>query len=303
MSAGAQNEITLVVPSYNRAAALRANLANMLELSDVTEVVIVDDGSSDDTAAVCEQFGDPRLRVISHPTNRGVAAARNTGVAAAQGEWILFGEDDCRFPHDYGRILREEAIRHQADLAGAPILHKRTSDEEIHDIARAAPRSERPSIEEVGIFPTKTIETPFLPALALINRKVFDRIGFYEGFEVNGYREETDFFVQAVRAGFRSICTPATFAYQVNTWRGGQHHSSSLRYEYWVLRNNWRFLTRHRRWLAEQGYVKGIVGAQARFVLARAGLVLRGVVQARLVRLTRHRRAAGGEEAAREPAR
>src|SRR5580658_896172 len=92
--------ISLVLPTYNRAGALRTNLGAMLALRGVAEVIVVDDGSTDTTVEVCERerLADERLRVISHSENRGVAAARNTGIDAAGGEWVLFGEDDCRFP-------------------------------------------------------------------------------------------------------------------------------------------------------------------------------------------------------------
>lgn len=300
MSAGDENDITLVVPTYDRAEALRANLGNMLNVEGISAVVIVNDGSKDDTLSVCEQFAEPRLRVITHPVNRGVATARNTGIEAARTEWILFGEDDCRFPPDYAVVLLDEALRHDADLVGAPLLHKRSNDEDIQQVAALAPRAERPSMEEVGTFPNRTIETPFIPARALVRRSVFDKVRFYEGFPINGYREETDFFVQAVRAGFRSIFTPSTFCYQVDTWSGGQHHSSSLRYEYWVLRNNWRFLKRHHRWLTDQGYVKGAVRSQASFALGRARVVALGVIRARLVRISHRSRAQHEKDVASE---
>ncbi len=67
--------------------------------------------------------------MIRHPHNRGVAAARNTGIEAAESEWVLFGEDDCRFPTDYAAVLRREAERHGADIverpAAAPRRHRR----------------------------------------------------------------------------------------------------------------------------------------------------------------------------------
>ncbi len=277
-----RDDITLVLPTYNRAEALRANLANMLLLADVAEVVVVDDGSQDDTLAVCEQFADRRLHVISHHTNQGVAVARNTGIAAANGTWVLFGEDDCRFPADYASVLRAEAARHAADIVGAPLLHACSSDEDIHQVAAAAPRRERPSIEEVDIFPTRPIETPFIPARALVRKTVFDRVRFYEGFPVNGYREETDFFVQAARAGFRCLFTPATYCYQLGTWSGGQHHSSTLLYEYWAIRNNWRFLRRHGAWMAEHGYIRRPAASQLRFVGARLWTLAHGATSARL---------------------
>ncbi len=279
------NEISLVIPTYNRAGALRANLDSMLAVHDVAEILVIDDGSTDDTLQTCDEFNDRRLRVISHPVNRGVATARNTGIEAATGRWVLFGEDDCRFPADYARILRAEAESHGADIVGAPLLHTHADEAEMPEVAAAAPRQAKPSMEDVGVFPYAAIETPFLPARVLVRKAVFDRVRFYENFPVNGYREETDFFVQAARAGFRCLLTPATYCYQLQTWRGGQHHSSTLRYEYWTLRNNWRFLSRHGEWLAEHDYISGSVNAQLRFASTRVKSVLLGASRARLQRL------------------
>ncbi len=278
------NDISLVVPTYNRAGALRANLDSMLAMHDIAELVIVDDGCTDDTVAVCEQFHDERLRVISHHSNRGVSAARNTGIEAAAGEWVLFGEDDCRFPADYATVLRAEAEYHAADVVGAPLIHTSAPESEVAEIAAAAPRQAQPSMEDVDVFPEETIETPFLPARALIRQTVFAHARFHD-FPVNGYREETDFFVQAARAGFRCIFTPATYCYQLQTWRGGQHHSSTLRYEYWALRNNWSFLRRHGAWLAERNHIPGIARAQLRFARTRAAVVASGALRARLHRM------------------
>jgi GT2 family glycosyltransferase len=121
--------------------------------------------------------------------------------------------------------------------------------------------------------------------LSLVRKSVFERVRFHESFPVNGYREETDFFVQAARAGFRCVLTPATYGYQLATWDGGQHHSSPLRYEYWAIRNNWRFLRRHGSWLAQHGYISGPLREQLRFTVTRVGDVLAGAYRARLRRV------------------
>jgi glycosyltransferase involved in cell wall biosynthesis len=285
VSTNAHARISLVLPTYNRAGALRANLARMLAIEDVAELIVVDDGSSDDTAAVCDDFADERLRVIRHPHNRGVAAARNTGVEAADGEWVLFGEDDCRFPLDYATVLRREGERLSADIVSAPLMHIAGSDADAAaHAARATRRAGPPTMDESNVFPAHAVETPFLPARALVRRAVFARVSYHDGFPVNGYREETDFFVQAARAGFRCVLTGETYCYQLDTWDGGQHHSSPLRYELWAVRNNWRFLRRHGAWLREQGYITSPARAQLGFAVARARGVAVGVTRARVAR-------------------
>jgi glycosyltransferase involved in cell wall biosynthesis len=279
------DDISLVLPTFNRANALRENLDVMLALQGIGEVIVVDDGSTDDTVEVCRGFDDPRLKLVSHERNFGVATARNTGVGVASGAWILFSEDDCRFPVDYAIVLRQTAERNDGDIVGAPLLHVEGTDDSVGKLAASLPRTSRvPAMDDVDVFPLTTIETPFLPARVLVRRAVFERLNFYEGFPVNGYREETDFFVQAARSGFRCLLTSDTYCYQLKTWRGGQHHSSPLRYEYWTLRNNWRFLRRHGRWLAERSYIRGVVSAQVQFTLRRARVVGTGYMRARLAK-------------------
>lgn len=93
--------VTVVIPSYNRAAFLGRAVANACTQSyRELEIVIVDDASSDDTRSVADSFADPRVRYIRHSANRGVSAARNTGVRAARGEYVAFLDDDDQWKPD-----------------------------------------------------------------------------------------------------------------------------------------------------------------------------------------------------------
>jgi glycosyltransferase involved in cell wall biosynthesis len=278
-------DISLVLPTFNRAGALRANLGAMLALEDVGEVIVINDGSTDDTIEACSEFDDARLKLVTHERNLGVASARNTGIDTATRPWILFGEDDCRFPADYGAILRREGELLGADIVGAPLLRVAGDDADAAALAAASPRRERPpTMDEDNVFTERPVRTPFLPARALVRRAVFDRIRFFEGYPSNAYREETDFFVQAARTGFVLFLTPATYCYQLETWDGGQHHSSALRYEYWAVRNNWTFLRRHGAWLSTQGLIDGVVRSQVEFVLRRVRTTATGAIRARVHR-------------------
>jgi glycosyltransferase involved in cell wall biosynthesis len=88
-------EVTAVVPTHNRSRLLRQTLAAVCGQRDVSlEVVVVDDGSTDDTAAVVEALGDDRIRLIRHATPQGVSSARNHGAAEARGNWLAFCDDD-----------------------------------------------------------------------------------------------------------------------------------------------------------------------------------------------------------------
>ncbi len=88
-------DITVVVPTHNRAHLLELTLGCIRVQSDVDfEIVVVDDGSSDDTAALLGAMGDPRVREVRHEKARGLFAARNAGIDAAAGEWTAFCDDD-----------------------------------------------------------------------------------------------------------------------------------------------------------------------------------------------------------------
>jgi len=277
------DSISIVMPTYNRAEALRSTLPDLFEVEGVAEIIVVNDGSSDDTARVLAAADDPRLRVIRHESRRGAPAARNTGVGAATGSWVLFGEDDCCLPPDYALTLRSEAELHGGAIVAAPWLNVPSKDERL-----ATVRSRRANgVERIGLdthpstFPTRTLETPFLPALALIRRDVFDDVSFCTGFRGNAYREETDFFVTAAREGFRCLLTPSTASFQAAQWPGGQR-TGRLRYEYWVWRNNRMFLARHGDWLRAQGYIRSRSRSEIEFVSRRIGMRARGRVRALL---------------------
>src|SRR5690242_2033878 len=84
---------SVVVPTYNRAATLPRAIDSVLAQSvDDFELIVVDDGSTDDTDAVLEHFGD-RVRVVVQ-ANAGVSAARNAGAAISQAEWLVFLDSD-----------------------------------------------------------------------------------------------------------------------------------------------------------------------------------------------------------------
>ena len=277
-------DITLVLPSHNRADALRTNLPNMLELEGVGEcIVVIADNTHDESPEVVEAIGDARLRLIRKPGPAGLSAQRNAGVEAASGRWILFGEDDCRFPPDYAVVLRREAEAHGAQIAGAPWMHVQPGVNALALLAELrAEAPEGPRIDSHGGVPAQTVETPFIPAPALIRRDVFANISFDQGYTGNAYRQETAFFVEAMRAGYRCVLTPFTASYQERQWQSGGARMSPLRYELSTLRNNRRFVQRHGDWLKERGYIPGKLRFQVAFAAERAATIVRGVVSARL---------------------
>lgn len=100
-------EASVVLPTHDRIAWLRQSLRSVLWQKDVdVEVIVVDDGSTDETGRFVRSLGDPRIVLIRHDGPQGVSAARNHGFQEAKGEWVAFlDDDDVWSPHKLSRQL------------------------------------------------------------------------------------------------------------------------------------------------------------------------------------------------------
>lgn len=115
--------VSVIVPVYNTAARLGACLEALRtqHLADC-EFILVDDGSTDGSLALCRAFAakDARFRVLSGP-NGGVCVARNRGLDAARGDWIAFCDSDDRVRPAIYTTLLALASRERADLASGAL--------------------------------------------------------------------------------------------------------------------------------------------------------------------------------------
>ena len=89
--------VSVIIPTYNRAYLIDRAIQSVLNQSyQDFEMIIVDDGSTDDTKEVVTEFQeqDKRIRYIRHEKNKGGSAARNTGIKSAEGDYVAFLDDD-----------------------------------------------------------------------------------------------------------------------------------------------------------------------------------------------------------------
>lgn len=110
--------ISVVIPVYNSAKYLRECLDSVVSQSFSNwEVVAVDDGSSDESPVILDEYAakDARFKVI-HKENGGVSAARNDGLAAAKGEYVLFIDSDDWVDENAFRVYWDEACQTRADV-------------------------------------------------------------------------------------------------------------------------------------------------------------------------------------------
>lgn len=87
--------LSIIIPVFNRSVEIRRAVASCLRQEDShLEVIVVDDGSTDDTADTVTTIKDERLRLVLMKQNRGPGAARNRGIVEAHGKWLVFLDSD-----------------------------------------------------------------------------------------------------------------------------------------------------------------------------------------------------------------
>lgn len=99
-------DVSVVMPAYNEAERVREAMARVLALDFVAELIVVDDGSRDQTAEIAESVQDPRVIVIRQPINMGKGAALRTGFEAARAPYVAVHDADLEYdPADIERLL------------------------------------------------------------------------------------------------------------------------------------------------------------------------------------------------------
>lgn len=126
---------SIVITTYNRARIVcRCIDACLAQTFADFEIVVVDDGSSDETLAVLsERYDDPRLRVLTHESNRGINPSRHTGATSAEGNWVVVVDSDDELMPSSLQRLREL-------IAELPEGVRVLRSSQLHDDGHITPR-------------------------------------------------------------------------------------------------------------------------------------------------------------------
>lgn len=111
-------KLSVLVPVFNEAATVTATLERILEVDYPcsTEVVVVNDGSTDNTAELLDAVCDQRARVLSHPVNRGKGAAIRTASEAATGDYMIICDADLEYAPEEIPLLLEPVLSGESKL-------------------------------------------------------------------------------------------------------------------------------------------------------------------------------------------
>ena len=112
--------ISVIIPVYNVSSFLPRCLDSVLRQEHILEIILVDDGSTDDSGSLCDRYAakDSRITVI-HKQNGGLSSARNAGLDVARGKYVAFVDSDDFLEEDCYRLLLSAAQTHNAPLVCA----------------------------------------------------------------------------------------------------------------------------------------------------------------------------------------
>ncbi len=191
--------VSLIIPTYNRAWLLPQTLASVLEQTyPHLEIIVVDDGSTDDTPAVLAQYAD-RVKTIRQE-NQGETAARNAGIAAATGAYFTFlDDDDLIFPDKITRQVQLLESRPDVDVVYCRYYHMDVEGNLLNKTGLMAEGDVLPQLVYGNFI---GIGAPLLP------RRCVETIGLFDAeLPFRGkYSEDWDWFLRLALAGFRFAC-------------------------------------------------------------------------------------------------
>lgn len=165
--------VSVVIPTYNRAGKVLRAVDSVLHQSFKDfELIVVDDGSTDDTKFWIKNYQDPRLKFFSIP-HGGVARARNFGVTKTSGEWICFlDSDDVWRRHK----LSEQVHYHEAHR---DILISQTNDVWLRNSVRVN-KMKKHAVREGPIFRESLQLCLICASSVMIKKSLFDAIGGFD---------------------------------------------------------------------------------------------------------------------------
>ena len=153
--------ISVIIPVKNGANYLREAIDSLVRQGVDLEIIVVDDGSTDDTVTIASSYG---CKVISHPVCKGQVAAKNTGLGAAKGEYVMF--------MDHDDVMREGVLKamlaaFEADPSASAVqaMVKDFLSPEIKELPGTVVRPD----SYYGLF----------TGAILIRKSVFDEIGLF----------------------------------------------------------------------------------------------------------------------------
>ncbi|MEZ4867710.1 MAG: glycosyltransferase family A protein [Caldilineaceae bacterium] len=196
-------KVSIIMPTYNQARYIGAAIQSVVDQTFPDwELIIVDDGSTDETAAIVTQFNEPRIHYIDQ-VNQGVCIARNVGIAKARGEYLAFLDADDLYERN--KLQVQVAHLDQNPTIGLTYGWRTEIDQHGNPLNLAR-------LPATASLETIVLSFPFAPSDFMVRRTWVDAVGgFRLGFVVN---EDRDLYIRLVLAGCQCVNSEQFLSYR-----------------------------------------------------------------------------------------
>lgn len=196
--------VSVVIIVYNGEKTIGRCIDSILNQDDDNyEIIVVNDGSVDDTESICKRYGDKIVYFRSN-VNMGVAGARNRGFTLAGGQYIAYTDSDCVAQKDWLSTLVRYAVNNRVDVLGGAVL----TPKDLNFFARCVGTLHKPG----PILESENIAKDIPTANALFSKSLYREIkGFDETFRVSN--EDTDLLIRMQLKGRKIHYEPRAKVY------------------------------------------------------------------------------------------
>ncbi len=244
-----QCRIAAILPTFNRDKYLDKALRTLFGCRGVDEVIVVNDGSTDDTKKLVEKW-KPHLKYIEHEKSRGTPYSFNEAVEHTNCTVVFFTADDhFSYSSDFFLKMKSHFVNKKVGVVGCRVVTKGK---------RSVFRKKKDS--GVSLFLTnlkkKTerrsgfvdVHRSYVPGAMAVRRSIFDKTGFSLDYRGNCNYEEQDFQRKVHDLGYEIYYDSSLVIEHTPAESGGHRRFTEKKYLYWHFRNRTMFLLRHSRW-------------------------------------------------------
>jgi glycosyltransferase involved in cell wall biosynthesis len=252
-------DIAVIIPTRGRSQLLGTTLdCALYQIGVDVEVIVVDDGSTDDTAALLKRHDDGRLRVLRNDTPKGVSAARNRGIVHARSRWIAFLDDDDLWAPD-----KLSAQLEAAEAAGRGWVY--TGDVNVDRDLRVLSGAPPPDPDEVVRSLARYNSIPAGASNVVVRADYLERVGV---FDPDLRRtEDWDLWIRLARDGPPACVRRPLVAYTMHGSGASRNMPKMIQELDLIARRYDISIDRaaHYRWAAWSHLVNGERGAALRY--------------------------------------
>lgn len=251
--------ISLIVPTHNRSHTLVKVLDSFFTQKFLTEIIIVDDASTEDLPNLLRPFikkyPQIPLRLLRNEEKRGAAYCRQRGLQIAYGEYILFSDDDLFLEKNYTEVCLGKIRSSEAQIVSGRLCYRLANEEIDKTIKRFGNGDNDKAPFDPYLFRLNVssrfqgdLKLPFTHAVYLCSKELLQSIKIDPHYSKgNGFREETDPQVGLLARGVKIVMTNDTHCVHMHLSEvksGGQRVGRLSRF-YWNLSYTFYFLRKH----------------------------------------------------------